>query len=208
MATLDTGAVVRLANANPAFRLAARYWTARVAVDVGDERYVLEVDDGAVRSFERAGVGDGGGTAGVPDGFDARVHGPARSWEQLLQPIPPPRLDKVATGMRGPEAVAIDGDLVTTVGPYFCGHPGIRRRAAGVASTDRCPCGRCPMSTATSTPPSAATCTSRSRACSTASTSRKRGRATSRWCCSTRPAPTAASGATCSKTPTTSGCTA
>jgi pimeloyl-ACP methyl ester carboxylesterase len=118
MAKLDTEAVVRLANADPAFRLAARYWTARLAFDVGDDRYVLEVADGAVTRFDRAGAGEGP-DAGVPDGFDARVHGPAASWDQLLQPIPPPRLDKVATGMRGPDAVAVDGDLVGTVGPYF-----------------------------------------------------------------------------------------
>ncbi len=117
MATLDTEAVVRLANANPAFRLAARYWTARLAFDVGDERYVLELVDGAVTGFARDGAG-AGPDAGT-DGFDARVHGPAASWAKLLQPIPPPRLDKVATGMRGPDAVAVDGDLVGTVGPYF-----------------------------------------------------------------------------------------
>jgi len=117
MPTLDTEAITQLANASPAFRLAARYWTARVAVDVGDDRYVLEVDDGKVTSFAAAGTA-AGADAGA-DGFDARVHGPAASWDKLLAPVPPPRLDHLASGMRAPDSIGVDGDLVGTVGPYF-----------------------------------------------------------------------------------------
>jgi pimeloyl-ACP methyl ester carboxylesterase len=115
MPTFDTEAVVRRANAHPAFRLAARYWTARVAVDAGADRYWLQVDDGAVTRFSRAG--DGAGPA--EDRWDARIVGPAASWDALLQAVPPPRLDHLAPGMRGADSVAVEGDLVETVGPYF-----------------------------------------------------------------------------------------
>ena len=47
MSTIDTEAVLQRAKTHPSFRLAARYWTAHVAFDIGDDRYMLEVVDGA-----------------------------------------------------------------------------------------------------------------------------------------------------------------
>jgi len=113
MATLDTGAIVRRTNDSAAFRLAARYWTAKVAIDIGDDRYLLEIVDGTVTSL----TGPDAPTA--HGGVDARVSGPTASWDKLLLAVPPPRFDHLAAGMRSPENVAVDGDLVGTVAPYF-----------------------------------------------------------------------------------------
>jgi pimeloyl-ACP methyl ester carboxylesterase len=110
MSTIDTEAVLQRAKSHPSFMLAARYWTARVAFDVGDERYLLEVVDGAPRAFWRADADAGE--------YDIRVFASTESWDKLLTPVPPPRFDHVSYGnARGD--LGVEGDVVAAVGPYF-----------------------------------------------------------------------------------------
>jgi pimeloyl-ACP methyl ester carboxylesterase len=110
MSTIDTEAVLQRAKTHPSFRLAARYWTAHVAFDIGDDRYMLEVVDGAPRAFWRADAPAGE--------YDVRVFGSAESWDKLLTPVPPPRFDHVTYGnARGD--LGVEGNVVTAVGPYF-----------------------------------------------------------------------------------------
>jgi hypothetical protein len=203
MSTLDTESIVRLANSNATFRLAARYWTARVAFDIGDDRYLLEVDDGTVTSF----VGPDAPTA--HGGVDVRVSGPADSWDRLLLPVPPPGFDHIAAGMRSADSIAVEGDLVGAVAPYFAalqefvgvlrevrsGPPPVRQ-VADVARAFDTAVGRYVY----------VRIHDGSTTSSTGCTSRRPAGAPSRWCCSTPPAPTVANGATCSRTPTTSAC--
>src|SRR5437868_9541440 len=110
MSTIDTESVLRRAKTHPGFLLAARYWTANVAFDIGDDRYLLEVVDGGPRAFRRAEA-DG-------SEYDIRVFGFAESWDKLLTPVPPPRFDHVSYGnARGD--LGVEGDVVADVGPYF-----------------------------------------------------------------------------------------
>jgi pimeloyl-ACP methyl ester carboxylesterase len=110
MTTIDTEAVLRRAQANPAFLLAARYWTARVVFAIGDDRYVLEMADGHPRSFALAAAGD--------DSFDIRVVGSVEGWDKLLSPLPPPQFDHLSyKNARGD--LSVEGDVVAAVGPYF-----------------------------------------------------------------------------------------
>jgi hypothetical protein len=66
------------------FRLAARYWSGSVRLDLGDAVVELLLDDGAVSapsepgSVARAGLGHIG------------VRAPVEVWERILAPIPPP----------------------------------------------------------------------------------------------------------------------
>ncbi|MEO5839579.1 MAG: alpha/beta hydrolase [Acidimicrobiales bacterium] len=110
MSTIDTEAVLQRAKTYPSFMLAARYWTARVAFDFGDERYLLEVVDGAPRAFWRVDGGSGE--------YDIRVFASNESWDKLLTPVPPPRFDHVSYGNARSD-LGVEGDVVTAVGPYF-----------------------------------------------------------------------------------------
>src|SRR5581483_6116559 len=85
-------------------------WNARIAFDVGEDRYVLHVVDGEVEDLAL----DGGRTQRC----DARVHGDEDAWDRLLEPVPPPSYDHIGIG-NAYGALGIEGDLVTAVGPYF-----------------------------------------------------------------------------------------
>ena len=110
MSTIDADAVLKRAKTYPSFLLTARYWTAKVAFEIGDERYVLEVVDGVPFSFSRtdAHAGD----------CELRVFGSAESWDKLLTPVPPPHFDHVSYGNTRKD-LGVAGDVVTAVGPYF-----------------------------------------------------------------------------------------
>jgi pimeloyl-ACP methyl ester carboxylesterase len=110
MSTIDTDAVLQRAKTYPSFLLAARYWTARVAFDIGDERYVLEVDDGVPTSFTRVTSRD--------SSFDVRLVASSGAWDKLLLPVPPPQFDHISyANARGD--LSVEGDVVRAVGPYF-----------------------------------------------------------------------------------------
>ena len=110
MSTIDTDAVLRRAKTYPSFLLAARYWTAHVAFDVGEDRYVLEMVDGAPTSFSRARSRDGE--------CEVRVSASSEAWDKLLTPVPPPQFDHISyANARGD--LSVDGDVVQAVGPYF-----------------------------------------------------------------------------------------
>ena len=110
MSTIDTGAVLERAKTYPSFLLTARYWTAKVAFEIGDERYVLDVVDGVPLSFSRTDADAGE--------CELRVFGSAESWDKLLTPVPPPHFDHVSYGNTRKD-LGVAGDVVTAVGPYF-----------------------------------------------------------------------------------------
>jgi pimeloyl-ACP methyl ester carboxylesterase len=110
MSTIDTEAVLQRAKTHPSFMLAARYWTARVAFDFGDDRYLLEVVEGAPRAFWRADSDAGE--------YDVRVFASTESWDKLLTPVPPPRFDHLSYN-NARRDLGVEGDVVTAVGPYF-----------------------------------------------------------------------------------------
>jgi len=110
MSTIDTEAALQRAKSHPSFLLAARYWTACVAFDIGDVRYLLEVVDGVPRAFWRADAHAGD--------YDLRVFGSVEGWDKLLTPVPPPFFDHVSYGSARKD-LGVEGDVVTAVGPYF-----------------------------------------------------------------------------------------
>ncbi|HUP73871.1 MAG TPA: alpha/beta hydrolase [Acidimicrobiales bacterium] len=110
MSMIDTEVVLQRAKTYPSFLLAARYWTAKVAFDIGDDRYLLEVVDGAPRAFWPVPERD--------DEYDIRVFGSTEGWDKLLRPVPPPHFDHVSYGSTRKD-LGVEGDVVTAVGPYF-----------------------------------------------------------------------------------------
>ena len=109
MFDFDGGAIVSAANASPAFRMNAKYWTADVLFRLGDEAYLLQMRDGEAKSFGRA-HGD--------EAVQITISGPAESWEKLLLPVPPPPYDEpLLIGQR--VGFKIDGDVANEIAPYY-----------------------------------------------------------------------------------------
>jgi pimeloyl-ACP methyl ester carboxylesterase len=105
----DVEAIKAAANADPGFRVAARWWTGEVVFRLGEEGYRLTVRDGAVAGFARDR-----GTAAANLSFS----GPAEAWEKLLQAIPPAPYDDMRFG--GPTVgFMVEGDLVGELAPYY-----------------------------------------------------------------------------------------
>ncbi len=81
MRSFDPARVMAAANADGEFLLAARFWTAGVALEVGERRYLLRLEDGRVAAFEAAV------DAQAPD---VRIAAPAEAWDEMLSPVPRP----------------------------------------------------------------------------------------------------------------------
>jgi hypothetical protein len=99
-------------NEDGEFRLASRYWTGSLEVDLGNEVVTLVVLDGEVVL---------GPQATNPGGGRVAVAAPVEVWEQLLSPYPPPFFNDIvaaqASGLR------IRGDTET----FWQYYPAIRR---------------------------------------------------------------------------------
>lgn len=79
---IRTDAVREAANADWQFQHAARRWNCDLLLQVGDDRYIIDVTDGEMRRFER--------TTDQFQGCSARLGGTEEDWAQLLKPLPPP----------------------------------------------------------------------------------------------------------------------
>lgn len=78
---LDWQALPDRVNADPEFRLAARSWSARLRLDVGDDSRRLRFEDGVLAEVEPC-------AADAP--CELFVGASAADWEELLAPTPRP----------------------------------------------------------------------------------------------------------------------
>jgi len=81
MPLLDWPRLVAHANADGEFRLQARFWTASIRIDSGDETVRLAISDGKLASVEPWA----GRIAS-----DLSIAAPAGEWQELLAPLPRP----------------------------------------------------------------------------------------------------------------------
>jgi hypothetical protein len=70
------------ANADRLFAHAARQWTCRLQLKIGDTRHIVDVLDGHVRRFEP--------TEDLFEASDITLGGSESDWDQLLRPVPVP----------------------------------------------------------------------------------------------------------------------
>jgi pimeloyl-ACP methyl ester carboxylesterase len=109
MFDFDVAAITQAAERDPAFRLAARHWTAHVLFRMGDERYRLQMRDGRIASFARDRSEAPAAVA---------ISGPAASWEKLLQAVPPAPYDDVR--FNGQKAgFVVEGEMAGALAPYY-----------------------------------------------------------------------------------------
>jgi hypothetical protein len=79
---LPVGEIAERLNADPEFRLTARFWYCDIRFVIGKDRYFMRIEDGRVASFRH-------GTNGF-DPYTVNISGPADVWERMFEPIPKP----------------------------------------------------------------------------------------------------------------------
>ena len=69
-------------NNDPEFKLAARYVTTDVLLEVGDSQCIVKFRDGVVAEINLE--------PNFMDTWQFAIKGPADAWEKFLKPVPPP----------------------------------------------------------------------------------------------------------------------
>ena len=97
-------------NADPEFRLAARFWYCDLRFAVGDDVYFMRIEDGTVASFHH-------GTEGF-DPYTINIGGSVACWEQMMVEKPLPFYhDWFAASFH--HEFEISGDLESAYAYYF-----------------------------------------------------------------------------------------
>ena len=110
MPLFDHRAASAAANDDAEFKLAARFWTATLRLDVGDQPYLLKLRDGVIASFSPL-------TPPEAIQHDLRIAAPESDWRELLQPVPRPFYqDLMAARLR--HNFIVEGDLLG-FNPYY-----------------------------------------------------------------------------------------
>jgi hypothetical protein len=111
---IDAGRWRDIVNEDPEFLLAARDWTARLRVRMGDAEMIVGIRDGRIAAIE---------SAPTPfHAWDAEIGGPRAGWEQFLEPLPRPFYQDLFPAMVH-HGFTIAGDLESV----FAYHPALRR---------------------------------------------------------------------------------
>jgi hypothetical protein len=110
MSLFDPRAVSVAANDDAEFKLAARFWTATLRLDVGDQPYLLKLSDGMIASFSPV-------TPPEDIQHDLHIAAPEADWRELLRPVPRPFYqDLMAARLR--HDFTVEGDLLG-FNPYY-----------------------------------------------------------------------------------------
>jgi hypothetical protein len=111
----NEGALLETVNADPEFRLHARFWNGSFRLSMEpEEAYVFTVRDGRIT-----------GVNCQPTPFDAadfEVRGPGEGWAEVLAPAPPPFYQDVASAIFR-HGFALGGDVES----FFAYHAALRR---------------------------------------------------------------------------------
>jgi len=80
--TLPVDEIMQGLNADPEFKLTARFWYCDIRFVIGDEKYFMRIENGRVGSFVH-------GTNGF-DPYTINISGPEDVWERMFEAIPEP----------------------------------------------------------------------------------------------------------------------
>jgi hypothetical protein len=97
------------ANADPEFRLAARYWTATLSLESPSRALRVEIADGQVANCRE-------GEAGQP--ATITVAGPDEGWAQFLAPVPRPFYQDLLGGCVQHHGFTVAGDILALSAYY------------------------------------------------------------------------------------------
>ncbi len=111
---LDPTRIREMANADFEFSNAARFWDTLITIDLGPERYALEIESGRIARFELE--------RSAGSRHDLRIAAPSESWAEFLRPVPKPFFHDLFAAMTR-EGFIIEGSAYQW-GPYY---PALRR---------------------------------------------------------------------------------
>jgi hypothetical protein len=97
------------ANADPEFRLAARYWSATLSLESPSRALRVEIADGRVANCRE-------GEAGQP--ATITVAGPEDGWVQFLAPVPRPFYQDLLGGCVQHHGFTVAGDMLALSAYY------------------------------------------------------------------------------------------
>ena len=97
------------ANADPEFRLAARYWNATLSLESTTRALRVEIVEGRIANCRE---GEAGGPATIT------VRAPDDGWAQFLAPVPRPFYQDLLGGCVQHHGFAVAGDLLTLSAYY------------------------------------------------------------------------------------------
>ena len=97
------------ANADPEFRLAARYWNATLSLESPTRALRVEIAEGRVASCRE-------GEAGEPTTIT--VTAPDEGWEQFLAPVPRPFYQDLLGGCVQHHGFTVAGDILALSAYY------------------------------------------------------------------------------------------
>jgi hypothetical protein len=103
MRLADPARLQTAANDDAEFRMAARYWTATLALEAGGDALRVELDDGRVARCREAAPGEPA---------TVTVTGPEAGWRELLAPVPRAFYQDLLGGCVQHHGFAVGGDLV------------------------------------------------------------------------------------------------
>jgi hypothetical protein len=102
-------------NADPEFRLAARFWNGSFRLSMGaDQAYIFRVRDGQVVHLNRQPT--------VFDAWDFEIGGPKEGWAEILAKVPRPFYQDPASAVFR-HGFTLGGDIES----FFAYHAALRR---------------------------------------------------------------------------------
>lgn len=108
--------IKRQVQSDPELELAIRHWTARIALEIGEEKYLLSIQQGRVIEFAQGTVTDP----------DVRLAGTVEQWAEQLRAVPKPFWQDPLMGAVFAEGAAdpvrsfkLEGDNFAHVFPYY-----------------------------------------------------------------------------------------
>jgi hypothetical protein len=97
-------------NADPEFKIAARFMTKDVLIEVGNTKCIVKFRDGVVTQIKSENA--------FADPWDFAIRGLVDAWEKFLQPIPPRFYDGLLGGMlRG--NFRLEGDTISAFSHFW-----------------------------------------------------------------------------------------
>ena len=111
----NQGALLEAINADPEFRLAARFWNGSFRLSMGaDEAYLFRVRDGELQHVNLQPT--------VFDPWNFEIAGPKDGWNEILAEVPRPFYQDVASALFR-HGFTLGGDVES----FFAYHAALRR---------------------------------------------------------------------------------
>lgn len=118
---LPIEAVRSAANADPEFRLAARFWNIKLRLSSDDEAFLLGIQNGEIVDAAPA----------APDATcDLSIKAPAATWREMLTPVPRPFYQDLLAAANH-YGLRLEGDLLS----FFAYYPALSRLVAVMRET-------------------------------------------------------------------------